>query len=95
VHGDLRRVRDTMHGAGIKLSVDQNLVRTDGQRTLFERKTTHVFSLFQDATLTWAILGQPIITGLANIQAALLRIQDTLLQLTGLGDNPVNSMSKE
>jgi hypothetical protein len=80
VHGDLRRVWDSGHGSGIKLSVEQNLFRQDGGRKLFERKTTHVFAVFQDGTLTWSILGQPTITGLQNIQGVLEKYRDTLLQ---------------
>jgi hypothetical protein len=80
VKGDLRRARDAAHGAGIKLSVDQNLVRTDGRREILERKTTHVFSLFQDGTLSWSMLGQPTITGLQNIQGTLEKFRGSLLQ---------------
>ena len=95
VKGDLHRVRDTVHGNGISLTVKQTLYWEEAHRKVFELKTTHVFALFQDGTLTWAILAQPTITGLLNIQAVLTRIQDTRLQLTGLGDNPVNPTSKE
>ncbi len=80
VHGEFSRTRDPLHGSGAQLSIDQTLFWQDGKRKGFQRKTTHVFALFQDGTLTWSILGQPPITGLQNIQGALEQYRDTLLQ---------------
>jgi hypothetical protein len=80
VKGDLHRARDAAHGNGIKLTVEQNLFWEEPNRKVFERKTTHVFSLFQDGTLTWAMLGQPTITGLHDIRATLAQFRGSLFQ---------------
>ena len=80
VKGDLHRARDAVHGNGIKLTVEQNLFWEEAHRKVFERKTTHIFSLFQDGTLTWSMLGQPTITGLQNIQGTLEKVRGSLLQ---------------
>lgn len=78
--GDLTPVNDPLHGTGIRLVKKQNLYYEEGQRKVFQLKTTHEFCLFQDSTLTWSVLGQPTITGLQEIQLTLEKYRESLLQ---------------
>src|SRR5579859_3484022 len=63
------------HGYSLRVEIEQVLDVPDGTGHVQIRKTkTHTFSLHQDGSLTWEILGHETISGLKNIQAALLHV---------------------
>ncbi|MHB8628787.1 MAG: hypothetical protein ACYDBJ_18575 [Aggregatilineales bacterium] len=76
VPGDVARAYDEAHGFGIKLSMHHNLTWSERDRVVTQRKTTHVFALYEDGTLTWTMLDQPMLTGLEPIQQALERFTE-------------------
>src|SRR5262249_16153485 len=76
--GEIARAYDQEHGFGMKLSVQQNLTWLDGDTHMIGLKTTRSFVLYQDAILTWTMLGQPTITGLKAIQETLAKHLEAL-----------------
>jgi len=66
---ELHTTHDNGHGYGFKLETTQNLTLWDGKQRAGWRGITHRFTLYQDDTLQWEILGQPTVTGLENIQS--------------------------
>src|SRR5579871_1386944 len=77
---DILSIHDEAHGFGIRLSMQQNLTWQEPDRTVTQRQTTHVFSLYEDGTLTWAVLGQPVITGLRPIQETFKTFKEAFLR---------------
>src|SRR5258705_1403002 len=71
--GEISSIHDKEHGFGLEMRVDRNLTLQRGTDRDFTRKTTHVFALYQDNTLTWAALAEPPIVGLRNIQDTLAK----------------------
>jgi len=78
---ELGRTGSRTEGYALKFEIEQSFsLPNDKGGFTFVRETTHIFTLHQDGTLTWEMLGQPTLTGLKDIQAALKRLRESLEQ---------------
>lgn len=62
----------------LRLSIEQLLRSTENGINTFYTDVTHVFTLYEDGSLTWAMKGHPTITGLQAIQERLQMLRHSL-----------------
>ncbi len=75
------------HGYRMSVEIEQVLDVPNGAGQIEIRKLkTHTFSLYQDGSLTWEILGKGTISGLRNIQDALQHIANPFQAAAALKD---------
>lgn len=75
----LSRAGSVDEGYALQFEIQQNFSIPNEKGALtFQTAKTHVFTLHQDEMLTWAMLGQPILTGLNDIQATLKRLRKSV-----------------
>ncbi len=71
IRGETASIYDENHGFGMRFTIRRNLTWKKPHRTVTQLLPVHIFSLYENNTLTWTILNRPTIVGLVDIQAAL------------------------
>lgn len=76
IYSKLTRGSSSEHGYSMSVEIEQVLDVPNGEKVEIRKLKTHTFSLHQDGTLSWEMLGKETVSGLKNIQDALQHMGD-------------------